>query len=32
MLYFDIEIPVTTTEDVHRFQMLLLFEYKLKVS
>lgn len=31
-LYLDLEFPLNPTENVHRFQLILFFEYKLKVS
>mgnify|MGYP001793942756 len=29
--YLDLEFPVKSTEYVHKFQLLLFFEYRLKV-
>lgn len=30
--YLDLEFPMKNTEDIYKFQLLLFFEYKLKVS
>ncbi|XP_067931768.1 transmembrane protein 231-like [Watersipora subatra] len=30
VLYFDMEIPVNNTENIHKFQLLLFFECRLK--